>query len=44
MKNETFLSILCCTSKPTSVSEHFEKKDEPHSLSTSEIMDCEIRG
>ena len=37
----TFFSTFLISS---SIFEHFEKEDDPHSLSISDVMDCERRG
>ena len=37
----TFFSTFLISS---SIFEHFEKEDDPNSLSISDVMDCERRG
>ena len=43
-KPETFCALFFAFLKSTSNFEYFEKKEESHSLSISEIIDCERGG
>ena len=43
-KLKIFFSDFSNFLKSTSNFEHFRKRDEPHSWSTSEIIDCKKRG
>ena len=43
-KPKTFYQFLIAFLEYPSNSEYFEKKDESHSLSVSEIIDCERGG
>ena len=40
-KPETFCQLFIASMKSTLNSEYFEKKDQSHSLSITEIIDCE---
>ena len=40
-KPKTFSRIFIASTKSTLNSEYFEKKDQSHSLSITEIIDCE---
>ena len=40
-KPKTFSGIFIASMKSTLNSEYFEKKDQSHSLSITEIIDCE---
>ena len=40
-KPKTFCLLLIASMKSTLNSEYFEKKDQSHSLSITEIIDCE---
>ena len=40
-KPKTFFQFLFASMKSTLNSEYFEKKDQSHSLSITEIIDCE---
>ena len=40
-KSKTFSGIFIASMKSTLNSEYFEKKDQSHSLSITEIIDCE---
>ena len=40
-KPKTFCQLFIASMKSTLSSEYFEKKDQSHSLSITEIIDCE---
>ena len=40
-KPKTFSGLVIASMKSTLNSEYFEKKDQSHSLSITEIIDCE---
>ena len=40
-KSKTFSGFFIASMKPTLNSEYFEKKDQSHSLSFTEVIDCE---
>ena len=40
-KLKTFSRFFIASMKSTLISEYFEKKDQSHSLSITEIIDCE---
>ena len=40
-KRKTFSQFFIASMKSTLNSEYFEKKDQSHSLSVTEIIDCE---
>ena len=40
-KPKTFYQLFIASMKSTLNSEYFEKKDQSHSLSITEIIDCE---
>ena len=40
-KPKTFSPFFIASMKSTLISEYFEKKDQSHSLSITEIIDCE---
>ena len=43
-KQKSFSQFFCAFFKSTSTFEHFQKKDDPHTLCISEITDPEKRG
>ena len=43
-KEKTFSEFSDAFPKPASHFQHFEQKDDPHSLCISEITDCKRRG
>ena len=43
-KQKSFSQFFCAFFKSTSTFEHFQKKDDPHTLCISEITDPKKRG